>query len=584
MSEKRVTRRQAMAVLLGTTAIVAGGFAFKTFRTPPVHTFQADETVAQAPFSYGIASGDPLQERVIIWTRLDPDVVSGGQAEVDWEVVNTDHTATIIRGTFQTNETRDWTVKVDVNGLIPGQRYFYRFSYNGETSQTGHMQTLPVGKVDQARFAIVSCANWQFGYFNVYDHIAQAGHFDALIHLGDYIYEYGQTEVSGKPKDGAVRLHDPDHELVTLQDYRTRMAQYRRDPSLQRVTAAIPLIAVWDDHEVANDSYVEGAENHQQNEGSWLVRRDAALQAYFEWLPVREPAGNRERTYQFRAFEWGDLATFAIAETRLVGRQAPLVIDDHYELLYSEGGAAQFNEMLNDPGRDMLGQEQQDFIAQTFGESKRLGKPWRILANQVVMGRVMTPDLNPHVTQEALDNIRPQWGGIDDFVKLSGFRLPFKTDMWDGYPAARQRLYDAFHEVDVNDILVITGDAHEFWLNDLTDDRGKKMGVEVGTTSVTAGTLKGFLGDATERYALLMTRENDDVRYYNPLYNGYVDLTLKPNHAEVQLMAVDTIRSYAYGAFAAARFNIRPDDGSIKATRPIGLTIEQYALFRGWAT
>ncbi|MDA5559004.1 alkaline phosphatase D family protein [Shimia sp. MMG029] len=582
MGDTRFTRRQAIVALLGTSALAVGGGLW-AFSAPSTQTFKASETIADAPFAHGVASGDPLQDRVVIWTRLDPESVPGETAEVAWEMWDAEDTSAVWRGVFATNAERDWTVKVDVAGLVPGRKYVYQFLFGTYVSKQGMTCTLPAGRVDQARFAVVSCSNWQFGYFNAYDHIARSGHFDAMIHLGDYIYEYGQSEKSGKPKDGAIRLHDPAHEIITLDDYRKRMAQYRSDPSLQRVTSVMPLIAIWDDHETANDSFVAGADNHQPEEGAWLVRRDAALQAYFEWLPVREPATGQSRTDQFRAFEWGDLATIVALESRLVGRQAPIIIDDYFEMLYGENGAEQFNKVLNDPARDMLGQAQRDFVAQTFGASKSAGKPWRLLANQVVMGRVQTPDLNPHVTQEAIDRIRPLWSGIDNFVKLSGFRLPFDTDRWDGYPAARKRLYDQLADVGVRDMLVVTGDAHEYWLNDLTDDAGAKMGVEIGTTSVTSGTLKGFLGSATESYALLMTRENEDVRYYNPLYNGYVDLTLTPREAITRCVAIDTVRTTSYGAFEGARFTIRHDAESLKFVRPSGLNVKQYSLFRGWA-
>ncbi len=534
----------------------------------------------QGIFAHGVASGDPLSDRVIIWTHVESDKV----ADVTWEISTTaDFSDVVGTGTVQTDADKDWTVKVDVTGLDAGSIYFYRFQYDGVISSIGKTRTLPKGPVDLARFAVVSCSSWQHGYFNVYDHIAKQDHFDALIHLGDYIYEYGTTEKAGQPKAGPVRLHEPAHEIITLADYRKRLAQYRTDPSLQAVTAKLPLIAIWDDHETANNSYSDGAANHNENDGVWNDRKAAALQAYFEWLPVRDPS-DVPQNENFRAFEWGDLATIVALETRLTARDEPLEIEGISEIL--DGGMAleEFNEtILFDKDREVLGDNQRAFIADTLKRSKQAGKPWRILANQVVMGRVATPDLHPHVTQEAMDNIRAKWSGIDDFVRLSGFRLPFALDSWDGYPVARERFYTAVEEAGVNDLLVLTGDAHEYWVNDLTNDAGTKMGVEIGTTSVTSSTLQSYLGAGTASYSLLMTKDNDDVRYYNPIYHGYVDLSLTSSKAITDLVAVNTVFSRDYTAFRTAQFTIKADANSLSFKNPRGLSPKQWALFQGLA-
>lgn len=569
-------RKLVLATLASSTALASFG-AYTFWPNPAGKTFRSSDQTSTGVFAHGVASGDPSSDGIIIWSHVDAD----GVVPVTWDVALDEEFAQILRtDQIETGPSKDWTVKVDVDQLRPGTEYFYRFHAADETSPVGRFRTLPDGPVDHARFAVVSCSSWQHGYFNVYDHIARHDHFDALIHLGDYFYEYGTTEKAGQPKAGPIRLHEPAHEVQTLADYRMRLAQYRTDPSLQAVTARLPLIAMRDDHEVANDSFVTGAANHNEGEGSWEARKQAALQAYYEWLPVREPKTRREESY--RSYEWGDLATIVSLESRLVARDEPLIVEKIADIIAADGGVERFNaEILEDEARELIGDKQRRFVVETFGKSKQAGKPWRILANQVVMGRVATPDLNPHVTQEAMDNIRAKWSGIDDFVSISTYRLPFDLNGWDAYPAERRRLYNELSDQSVNDLLVITGDAHEYWVNDLTNDDGAKMGVEFGTTSVTSSTLQTFLGSATDSYALLMTRENPDVRYYNPRNNGYIDLSLNRDEAISEHVSVDTVWARDYSAFRSAKFTVKPKNGSLSFSDPRGLSPKQWALYNG---
>ncbi len=570
-----LTRRGLLA------AGTASGLAACTPTAP--ETFTVARESATGVFAHGVASGDSLADAVIIWTRVTPTNPNDGPIEVTWEMaLDPEFTTIAATGTATASVSANWTVKVDVKGLSAGTVYFYRFQTDIYTSHTGRTRTLPEGDVAKARFAVVSCANWQHGYFNVYDHIARQDHFDALIHLGDYFYEYGADVVLTTGSAELGRLHEPRHETITLSDYRTRHAQYRTDASLQALTAKMPMFAVWDDHETANDSWSGGAQNHQDGEGSWADRKEAAMRAYYEWMPVRDPVPGRPREALFRAFEWGNLLTLTALETRLLARSEPINIDEYIDMLHSEGGAQRFrDEVLNNPDRDMLGDAQLDFIADTLKSSKDAGKPWRLVANQVVMGRVMTPDLTPYVTEEAMVAIEAQWAGVRDFVDVSKYTLPVYPDSWDGYPAAREKLYDRLRSEGVTDICVITGDAHEFWVNDLKDDQGVKMGVEIGTSSVSSETLANFMGGATEDYALLITQSNPDVRYYNPLNRGYVDISFEHDRAQARLISVDNVLSQDYGVFEAAAFTIRPTKTSLKLSSPKGLNLKQRALFNG---
>ncbi|MBX2961178.1 MAG: alkaline phosphatase D family protein [Cyclobacteriaceae bacterium] len=262
------------------------------------------------PFYHGVASGDPLHDRVIIWTRVTPED-SLPTIDVDWEV-STDQNFTSIKtkGKVTTSPARDYTVKVDVTGLSSDQTYYYRFKALGTTSMAGRTKTSPIDMKDSLKFAVVSCSNWEFGYFNAYARIAEK-ELDAVLHLGDYIYEYG----TGKYGDTTIgRINMPLHEIISLQDYRTRHSQYRLDEGLRQVSLMHPFIAIWDDHEVANDTYAEGAQNHQPEEGDFNERKQAAKQAYYEWIPIRE--GEKH----YRTFSYGKLADIIMLDERLAGR------------------------------------------------------------------------------------------------------------------------------------------------------------------------------------------------------------------------------------------------------------------------
>lgn len=540
----------------------------------------ASDVVASGSFRHGVASGDPYADSVVLWTRLSPD--TEGDAPVTWEVLSDDGVDVIASGEVVTTAARDYTVKVVADGLAADSWYAYRFRFGDTVSPIGRTRTLPRGDVDRLRFAIVSCANWQHGYFNTYDAVAKASgsdRIDALIHLGDYYYEYAAGEYARVPE----RLHEPAHEIVELGDYRIRHAQYRSDASLQDVTALMPMIAVWDDHETSNDSWQGGAQNHQPDaEGTWDTRRQAALRAYYEWMPVREPKPGQLREAIYRNFDWGNLASLTCVETRLTARGEPLIIEDYIADITSEGGAETFKrDILRDPTREMFGPEQQKFIVDTLAQSKASGKPWRLLANQVIMGRLMTPDFTPYIDEDAVQIIEKDWSQVRDFLTLSKYNMPVYPDSWDGYPIAREKFYTALNDAGVNDMLVLTGDAHEFWVNELTSESGTKVGMELVTSSVSSQTLTAYMGDTTAEHNLLLTQSNEDARYYNALDCGYIDLTLTPKKASVRMIAVDTVLERNYTSFETARFTLRPTKNTLKVTAPKKLNFKQRLLFHG---
>ena len=573
------TRRGALALLgLGGAAACA----------PTVERGSNTAQAARGTFEHGIASGDPRADSVILWTRVSPGQVQAGSIPVVWEIDTDPLFSNPLRGQAEAAPSRDFCVKVEAAGLQPGTDYHYRFTAGAERSATGRTRTLPEGETEAVRFAVVSCSNWEHGFFNVYDLIAkhaQARRFDALVHLGDYYYEYAASDYEA-PNTPDARVHRPANEIVSLEDYRTRHAQYRTDPNLQAATAAMPLIALWDDHETANDSWKGGAENHEPDEGAWAARVEAALRAYWEWMPVREPGIGRAREQYWREYRFGDLLSLVAVETRLTARAEPLVVEEFVDEIVADPDAFKTG-LLGNPDRKMFGDAQRDFIVDRLARSKADGVAWRMLANQVIMGRVITPDFTPYVTQEAVEAIEQDWEGIHDFLELSKYALPMYPDSWDGYPVAREEFFDALDAAGVNDVLVVTGDAHEFWANALTRADGRRMGAEFVTSSVSSKTLTAYLGDATAEHNLLLTRENEDVRYYNAQNNGYTEVEIRPRRAEVTMWAVDTVSARDYGAFRAAGFTVRPRryDGarSLRIGRPRGLNLKQRVLFAGLA-
>lgn len=574
--KKNINRRQILGGLTATGALACS--------PQNSSSYNAQEKNYYGSFLHGVASGDPKSDKVIIWTRITPENPHLGQLNVKWELSENENFELISKsGFFSTQIARDFTVKIDVKNLEADREYYYRFHFNNNTSPVGKTKTLPEHSVEKVNFAIVSCSNWEHGYFNVYDHISRQEHYDAVIHLGDYYYEYGAGEYEGASETNLNRIHSPKHEIITLDDYRLRHAQYRSDNSLQLLTQKLPLIAIWDDHETSNDSWKSGADNHDLNEGSWTERTHAALRAYYEWMPVREPKLGQLKSDIFRSFDWGNLLTLITVETRLTARAEPLVMEDHFEKITSPGGADSFkSDILNDPSREMFGQNQSRFIIDELKKSKSSGTTWRVIANQVIMGRLLTADLEPYIDEGSLSIIEKDWKGVRKSIQLSKYKLPVYPDSWDGYPHAREQFYKELINEGIKDIIVLTGDAHEFWINDLTSKNNEKIGIECVTTSVSSKTMTAYLGENTSDYSLLLTQANPDARYYNALHNGYIDFSLSHENGKVKMMGVSTVKSQKYEAFEVASFELKRQSETIIATKPKGLNLKQRALFEGF--
>jgi alkaline phosphatase D len=491
-------------------------------------------------FAHGVASGDPARDGAVIWTRVTVEGQEIADMPVRWHVARSTDGRVIRSGDAIARVAADHTVKIELDRLQPGTEYQYWFSLgSGAHSPRGRFRTLPVGRTDRLVIALASCQLYQGGLFNAFADMAALPRLDAVVHLGDYIYEYGNQGYGAEIGRRLNRLPDPPHETVTLGDYRRRHAQVKSDPDMQAAHARAPFICVWDDHEIANDAWIGGAENHEPGtQGDWRSRKAAAMQAYFEWMPIRNPRPGGRYAAINRSFEFGDLATLAMVETRLLAR------DQQVAPKGAAPGPDQYRAMLAEraqPQRELLGDAQQDWLEEVLTKSVRAGKPWQILGNQVIMARVAGPDLERVWGAEryaaTLKRIPEAWRTRLQ-QSVAGFRagLPFNFDSWDGYPGARERLYASFARAGSRPI-VLSGDSHAAWANDLYDDGGRLTGTEFGTTAITSpsyGSLVPGLGQ-------VLAQVNREVAFCDQDNKGYTLLTLTPDRASAEFVAVSTV-------------------------------------------
>ncbi|MGR4864925.1 alkaline phosphatase D family protein [Caulobacter sp. LARHSG274] len=563
-----IDRRRALA-LLGLGGASAAGEAVaapkRVSRRPP------------ARFAHGAASGDPLHDRVILWTRVTaPD--AAGPTAVRWEVATDPGFKTIVkRGRASAQAARDHTIKVDVVGLKPATDYFYRFRL-GPTGKaagptvSGRTRTLPVGSTRDVVLAVVSCSLYPNGYFNAYDAIAKLPRVDAVLHLGDYIYEYGAApgDYGMNAPTAKTRVPDPPREILSLDDYRRRHALYKTDPALQAAHARAPWIVVWDDHETADNSWTGGAENHQPDtEGDWATRKAAALKAYYEWMPIREAAPGALPDAAWRRFQFGDVATLLMTETRLTARSRQLDYATDLPVVDGKPDVAAFTAKWKDPTRRMMGEGQEQWLAREVDASMKAASAWQVLGNQVVMARVANADLRQVMSPAQYDALAAR---LPDYVRtpleraaaLSAFDIPSNLDAWDGYPVDRERVYDIFKASKARPI-VLSGDSHMYWANELWDQAGvKRVAAEFGVTSVTSPGYGDYLPGVPIGEAFMA--RNKEVKYLHPSAKGFLLLTLEHGRATGELIAVSTIQDQAYQTTVLKRFVVTPDaDGGVKA-------------------
>ncbi len=541
---------------------------------------------APSEFKYGVASGDPLADRVILWTHAR---IPGSSSDVGltWQVATDASFGTVVSsGRVVATEAASFTAKVDATGLTAGTSYCYRFIDDaGVISTVGTTRTLPTASATSVKLAVFSCAMYTRGFFNVYG-AAVKSDAQYAIHLGDYIYEYGY--VTDENKSIAVELgreNQPAYDILTLGDYRTRYALYRSDPDLQALHARMPWITVWDDHEFANNAYMGGAQNHNPaTQGDWNVRKAIASKVYHEWMPIRTPdTANLLKIY--RRFDFGKLLTLHMLDTRIEGRdrQYDNYGDSNGLARYAAGMKPDANGVVPDAARRMISAAQQDWLTEGLTSSTAA---WQVLGNQDMMARLWFPTS----VMRAVAQLSSSNGSeliktaITDYLTAKATRatagaaaltpaqkalldpatnpsLPYSLDSWDGYPSNRDAILKTARALK-KPLITLTGDSHNAWFSQLTTLAGEKAGVEFAVASVTTSGFDyaglGGIGSALDGSILVSKLGNaaigaglgltDDLFYAETANRGYTLITVTADAVQGEYVFTDTIKSRTYTA------------------------------------
>ena len=571
--------KTAAAVAAGSSVVACGGSDSVAAATSP------------AQFTFGVASGDPLSDRVILWTYAKvPD--SSASVPLAWQVAtDSGFNAIVSSGHVDALEANAFTAKVDATELTAGATYFYRFlDALGTSSPVGTTRTLSAAGVASVKLAVFSCSLYSEGFFNVY---AEAAKSDALyaLHLGDYIYEYGSDPTKFGSKDGVAlgRVAVPASDIVTLADYRARYAQYKADADLQALHAKMPWITIWDDHEFANNAYVNGAENHNAaTQSDWLTRKNIAAKVYHEWMPIRTPdPANLLKIY--RRFDFGSLLSLHMLDTRIEGR------DRQYDNFGdADGGIARYvagitpdaKGLRPDAARQMMSGEQQSWLTSGLAGSTAT---WQFLGNQDIMARMWFPGsvlqaqslattaptaanqaavgaaINAYLTAKAVRAtvgaaaLTPTQAAL--LNTRSNPNLPYNLDAWDGYPANREAIFSSVKSLNKN-LVVLSGDSHNGWFTNLTTLAGVKVGVEFATASVTSSGFEsvglGGLAASLDGSALIPQLGAaavgaglglvDDLNYADTIRRGFLLTTVTAASVKGEYVYVDSVKSKTYAA------------------------------------
>ncbi len=510
----------------------------------------AAQDAGLAPFLHGVASGDPVADGVILWTRLTtPD---GAPADVTWRVaLDVDMRQVVREDVFATDASRDHTVKVDVRGLEANRWYFYEFEALGGRSIVGRTRTAPVGGIEQMRFGVVSCSNYQGGFFNAYARLAERNDLDAIFHLGDYIYEYGNGTDRYGPGTGtlsAPRDHQPPTEMVTLADYRLRHGNYKFDPDLRRLHQLYPWVVTWDDHESTNNSRRDSAQNHQPAEGDWQVRKAASQRAYSEWMPIR--ADDPAKIY--RNLRFGDLFDLVVMDTRLEGRDLEVG---------TTGATILSGPAIDDPNRKLISEEQRTMV---FNSLSAPGALWKVIAQQVILGQWNAggAPLLPALPDQPVFKSRTGGNALN-------------PDQWDGYTAERARLFKHIRSTPVKNVVVLTGDVHTSWALDLTEDPynpltynpvtgAGALGVEFVTPSISSANFESLGVAGVAAFEAATRVDNPHVKFVDFDGHGYLVLDVNRKRVQSDWYFVDTVTRPSNNQALAASWETRVGEGFVR--------------------
>ncbi|ADQ00111.1 alkaline phosphatase D family protein [Marinobacter adhaerens] len=452
-------------------------------------------------FQHGVASGDPMHDRVIVWTRITPDDPTSETIPVDLIFSKTPEFDNPFVIQTSANAERDFCVKVDVTQLTSNTWYYFAFNCGDATSPIGRTRTFPAEgeRTRRARFATVSCSNLPYGHFSVYTALAKVPErdLDFVLHLGDYLYEYEPGNYDD-PASVPNRVHEPANEIVSLSDYRTRHGQYKRDPDLQAVHQQYPMICIWDDHEFTNDAFKDGAENHTPaTEGDWETRKNRAMRAYFEWMPVREFANDEGRIW--RQFQYGDLIDLWMLDTRIEGRDAQASLP--------------FGPERTDESRELISEAQMQWLTSGLANSQAR---WKMIGQQVMFGQLNIAEL-------------PQPDAIAELVPYGTTQQGVNMDQWDGYTSSRNKILDAIEQNEVSNVVIFTGDIHTSWANEIYRNPATLLGDLFDSQSALAVEFvcpavssPGFPDGLAEAVAPLLSVTNPHVKYSELKKRGFI--------------------------------------------------------------
>jgi alkaline phosphatase D len=521
--------------------ILGGGLGLGMLMLPGGSALAAGILNAKG-FTHNVASGEPGADSMLLWTRFVP-AAGDNAVRLDAEVaLDPAFTRVVSGGSVRTAAYLDWTAKVTVDGLEPGTVYWYRFiAPDGSKSPVGRTKTLPVGDVPRFGLGLFSCSNLPYGWFNAYAHASERQDLDLWLHVGDYIYEYGNPPASDT-RALPERVLEPDHEMIALADYRLRLACYRADPDLQRLHQMAPMVALWDDHESTNDSWEGGAQNHQpETEGDWSVRRAFAAQAYREWMPISDKP--------WKAYTLGTLATLYRTESRLLGRTQPADIHSAFRANDPDAALKAFRDgAWQDPTATMLGSAQESWLAHALKNNAR-STAWQLVGMATILGRTVMPEdtlgwLRPDASERTIESFRNN-------VRAARLGLPMWMDRWDGYPAARSR---RLQQADA-DLVMLSGDSHNAWAYSLAED-GRPAGVEFAGHAVTSGGMEGSFGVDPKTVAQGFIAANAELEWADTSRRGYMMLEITPQRVTGEWVFLETIRQRSTALAGSHRMHV----------------------------
>ena len=503
-------------------------------------------------FNHGVASGDPLKDRVILWTRVTPS--KPGPLNVILEISQNENFSDIaFVKKLQTSSLSDYTIKYDflANNYCDGHKgFFYRFRAGDAISEVGQSKIFS-SETQKIKIGIFSCSNYPAGYFNAYEAAAEKNDLDLWLHLGDYLYEYPMGGYATESAEKLGRTPNPKHEMITLSDYRQRHAQYKLDQGSKALHKNAPLIAVWDDHEFSNDTWKHGAENHSENgsEGDFYARRSAAIKAYYEWMPIREQENKRRI---FREFKIGNLLHLIMLDTRQYERDKQIQPKDY--LSKSGFNQAKFYNDLNSNERNLLGSEQLKWIEDSISKSNAI---WTIFGQQVLMTKLKFPDITKMIKEEEIPSF------VKPYLKFLGLGIPSNLDAWDGYPKERDRLFELMSNAK-KQFISLAGDTHNSWVSELEDSNGKKVGIELGAPSVTSPGITDLLNLNKKQFIDGIVDINKELQWMDPSNRGFLSLDFVNDSVSATFHFIEKLDTISTKLKSSQSFKIKREGLKLK--------------------